>query len=48
MEIEDFKRILEDKNVINIEDVSFLHEFTEILADKIIDDWIINESKMIE
>lgn len=46
LEIDEFKKIVEIKN-INISkdiDIDFLNEFTNILADKIIDDWINNKN----
>ena len=46
MEIEEFKKILEDKDIQIESDISFLLEFTETLADKIIDDW--SNKKVIE
>lgn len=40
MEIDDFKKILTPKQLDDIEDLSLLNDITNILADKIIDDWL--------
>ena len=42
LEIDEFKKILKKENIeISKEtDIDFLNEFTNILADKIFDDWL--------
>lgn len=45
MEVEEFKKEIIKQDIKNVPNISFLHEFTEILADKIIDDWSTQKIK---
>lgn len=48
MEIEEFKNEIESMKLNGVEDIPFLFEFTNILADKIIDDWFIQIEEVLE
>ena len=42
MKIGEFKKEIEKQELKGVSDIDFLHEFTDLIAEKMIDDFILN------